>query len=109
MFPEQEEKLLSKRQQKKALKSLTFAKFKEERNLKRKERKRAKKLEGSTRTKLSLPIKNAVSSGHIIIDCSYETLMNEKVHSFINLIGSTKSLCTDWQVLCNEQACRLAF
>jgi hypothetical protein len=95
MFPEHEEKALSKRQQKRALKSLEFAKFKEERNLKRKERKKAKRLEGSIRAKTSLPIKNAISSGHIIIDCSYDALMNEKVHLCVNLTGDTKSLCTD--------------
>jgi tRNA (guanine9-N1)-methyltransferase len=78
MLPESEEKSLSKRQQKKAIKSLEFAKFKEERNFKRKERKKAKKLDGSTRITTSLPIKNAVPSGLIILDCSYETLMNEK-------------------------------
>lgn len=88
MFSEPEQRPLSKRQQKKALKSLEFAKFKEERNLKRKERRRAKRLEGSNNSKASLPIKNALPSGHIIIDCSYEALMNEKeIQSLCAQIG----------------------
>ena len=101
MIFEQEEKPLSKRQQKRALKRLQFAKFKEEHNAKRKERKKARKPEDGTHPKASLPIRNEAPSGRVIIDCSFEPLMTEK---------EMQSLCAQIsQMLRHEQTRRLPF